>query len=499
MISFLSDWTCQAWMAAQRGLVALLVFLLVGGVAVGSVYAFQDDDDDDDRRRNWDPTEMLQRMDRDGNKILDTNELGGRGGEFIQRMGFDPSSPIPVDNILRKIQKDREEEERVNRRREIDGSRQVPKFGEPVELPEVPGFGLVPGSPLAVAQEGAVEYSEEVLESVTRILERFDEDGDGFLAGEETRRIGRFLEGEAETDADKDGRLSQGELAAAYQKMVQQREERGENWRGRGRGGDDDDDDDDNGGGGREFRRRGQDEDEGDDDSRRGRGRRGEGEFRMEGGEGRGEGRRGEPGRENGENNPPSREERSSRPQAAPSMESRVTSYVEGLYSKYDTNTDGQLSADERANLKVPFNDTDGDGSISRAEATAYVSGAQRGGGSVSPAAQAGTDGGRRGSRMRDREGSREDGDSSDDASGDVRRDVVWSSRTPVPVPQRGGDDGEGDGRFQGKDKNGDGQLQFAEFVDEEELTDEIYQDFRDADRNGDGVLSPEEYEGDQP
>ncbi len=98
------------------------------------------------RRSRWDPSGFLQRLDRNGNKILEPDEMSGRAQGFIQNMGIDTSSPVAIDKIIEKINRDRSEQEKEQTGRTSNAKKDstvhlVREFGEDVHLPPVPGFG----------------------------------------------------------------------------------------------------------------------------------------------------------------------------------------------------------------------------------------------------------------------------------------------------------------------------------------------------------------------
>lgn len=422
----------------QRSGLPLATALLVSGLVA---VTYGQDDRSRGERERWDPAEFLDRLDRDDNGVLSPSEMEGRSGRFIRGLGFDTSGNVPVQAIIQKIEKDRQVKAEDERRQQIDADRKVPKFGEPVDLPPVPGFGAGNGLP---GDEGNIEenYPENIVQVVRAYMERYDENGDGFLSGEsETRRISRIVDDMRAADANQDGRYSPMELAAGYQQQ-QQRQQAANNKDAAAE----------------ERNRR---EAEVSRSSRR--------EVR-------------------------SSSSASSSSSGSRSMSARASSYVEGVFRKYDTNKDGNLTKDERKNLRVPFTDPDGDGIISRQEAVAYVSGTRKSGGSVSPAARAERDP----SSGRGPRGGDGAGDGDRDGS-DVRRDLVLNGRTVVPAPERSTPEDDlrqsGASRdFLKLDRNGDGQLQMVEFADGRKFTDKIYQEFVAADANDDGVITPGEF-----
>jgi Ca2+-binding EF-hand superfamily protein len=427
------------------------IVLLALCLALSATVSAQDDGGDNggDRgggRRNWDPAEFLKRLDRNGDGQLSTEEMGGRSGRFIEQLGFDPSRPVAIDRVVRKIADDRKAEAAKERRKEIEANRIIPGFGdEEIELPVVPGFGEDAAQARSQADNVTGKFDEATEQTVKSIMDRYDENKDGFLAGDETRRIGRWIGGVEEADTDQDGKLSPVELGEGFRKQMQRRQS-GEN---AGSG--------DSAG------------------SNRGRSRDW-GSFRS-------------PSADSSRNSSPRAS--AATPATTRTLDGRMTAYVDGVFQKYDKNNDQQLDKDELTTVKVQFKDTDGNGSISREEAMDFVSSAQKTGGSVSPAYAAGKSASResRGSQARD-----------DDNAGSVRRDAVLSGRTTATSGQRSTpeDDLRQNGassKFIELDRNHDGQLQMNEFADGKPWSDALFGEFEKADTNQDGVVSLEEFD----
>lgn len=168
-----------------------------------------------------------------------------------------------------------------------------------------------------------------------------------------------------------------------------------------------------------------------------------------------------------------------------------MTAYVDGVFQKYDKNGNNQLDKDELTTIRVQFKDTNGDGIISREEATDYVTSARSSSGSVSPAYVAG----QRGSR------SRQDSGGAGSENGNVTPgDVVMSGKTPYDSKSgsnQTGKDGEHrpSEKFLKLDTNQDGQLQMNEFSSGKEWSDELYDEFVAADANNDGVITADEFD----
>ncbi len=432
---------------------------------------FAQNDDDGRERRNWDPVEFMKRLDRDGDGQLNTEEMGGRSGRFISELGFDVSRPVVIDRVIKKIDSDKKAEAAQERRKGYEATRTIPGFGdEVIDIPGIPGFGMETANGSSATGNVSGNFDEETENTIKAIMERYDDDEDGFLAGDETRRVGRWVGSFEECDTDKDGKLGPAELGEGIKKQMQRR-------------------------------RSGEESQSANDESRngnedRGRGRGSERE--------RGQSSSSESAAENAPKNPaPSSSTRS--------MDGRMSAYVDGVFQKYDKNSDNQLDKDELATVKVQFKDTDGDGIISRDEATNFVAGAQKSGGSVSPAYIEGQreSRNRRSSQSSNNERSNEENANKENPNEEsaneenaniVPGDVVMSGKTAYGGDslsrQTDGDrrDGASD-KFMKLDGNNDGQLQMNEFSNGKEWSDDLYKDFVGADGNGDGVITPGEFD----
>lgn len=180
----------------------------------------------------FDPTFILQRMDRNGNGRLDPDEVDGRAKSMLERFapGLDMSRSMSFDDIRKKVQAARENRDRAGGRRGREGSDRsnrggdrgggeqqkieieplVPGFGELVELDPVAGFGGS-GAFFAVVPTEADEAEAK------RTLGRYDRNKDGRLDREETRR-GRWSDDPTVYDQNGDGALSKRELSVRYAK-----------------------------------------------------------------------------------------------------------------------------------------------------------------------------------------------------------------------------------------------------------------------------------------
>ena len=407
--------------------------------------------DDNNNRRGFDPVDFLKRLDRDGDGQLSTDEMGGRSGRFIAELGFDVSRPIVIDRVIKKIAADKEAEAANERRKGYEATRTIPGFGdEVVDLPEIPGFGLESESGPSGIASVTGNFDEETQNTIKAIMERYDEDKDGLLAGEETRRVGRWVGSVEESDLDKDGKLSPVELAEGFKKQMQRR-------------------------------RSGEDSQTAGDESRNGNSDRGRGR-----GFSRGQDR--SSNSQTSSASPSTSFTPSSSSTSSRSLEGRMTEYADAMIKKYDKNGDNQLDKEERASVNVKFKDTDGDGNVSREEINEFVASAQKSSGSVSPAYVAG-------------QRNRRDANGAGDVIANVTPgDVVMSGKTPydpktaTSQTENGRPKGASE-KFLKLDANKDGQLQMNEFSSGNEWSDELYDEFVAADVNNDGVITAEEFD----
>ena len=136
--------------------------------------------------------------------------------------------------------------------------------------------------------------------------------------------------------------------------------------------------------------------------------------------------------------------------------------YVNNSFKKYDANSDGMLDKKEISvsPLLKKAEDSDGDGLISKQEAIALVSGGQVQATSATPS--------KKKPKPRKPAGRRK------------------SATASNPSGKRSS--------LSNKDTNADGQIQMHEYTDT--WTAEKLEEFREKDKNGDGLLSPAEYRG---
>tara|TARA_R110002072_G_scaffold72506_9_gene173348 strand:+ start:5187 stop:6629 length:1443 start_codon:yes stop_codon:yes gene_type:complete len=200
-------------------------------------------------RGGFDPSSMLQRLDRNGNGTLDPDEQEGPAGFLIQRLAASDSSikagrPIPLSKFSSAFEKMREEREGGGDSRG-DNDRRSSRETDDMELEMlVPGFGLeadpvlVPGFGPA-AEMMATPTTEEDRKSAREVLSRYDRDKDGQLGKDEISS--RFWGNPMDFDRNGDGKLSEMELATRQAVRRGNEEERRDDRRDDRRRDDDDD------------------------------------------------------------------------------------------------------------------------------------------------------------------------------------------------------------------------------------------------------------------
>lgn len=195
----------------------------------------------------FDPREMFQRMDANGNDQIDPEEMQGRARYFIERManesGLDMSQPIPVDRLVdimrsrmqqggwgdRRGDDDDRDRDYDRRRDDADGDgrnrddddddddRRAPPplvmgFGVPAAEVQTLGFGVAEQDALAPLRG---RYDGRILERIEESLQRYDRNGDGVLETAEWEGM-RWSTNPRDADKNRDGRLTRQEIADRY-------------------------------------------------------------------------------------------------------------------------------------------------------------------------------------------------------------------------------------------------------------------------------------------
>lgn len=182
----------------------------------------------------FDPNSFIERLDRNGNGMLDPDEMEGSAGFIISRLQRDDPSirtdrPIPISKIKEAFDRMRAARESGGTSSPSGGSDRgrddsterlnaamtapalVPGFGgEAPVLPPVLGFG-------SSAELMSVEVTPADLKEAEDRLERYDRDKNGFLAGDELSS--RWSGNPLDFDRNGDGKLSVSELAVRAARM----------------------------------------------------------------------------------------------------------------------------------------------------------------------------------------------------------------------------------------------------------------------------------------
>lgn len=178
----------------------------------------------------FDPSSFLERLDRNKNGMLDTDEMEGPAQFLISRMQRDDPSirsdrPVPLSKIKEAFEKMRsgrsdggqsdggggDDAARRAAEQKVDeamlAAPLVPGFGLPVEellLKPILGFG-------PTAELMATEVTEKDQKDAEETLRRYDRNGDGVLSGDELSS--RWSGNPLDFDRNGDKKLSLNELA----------------------------------------------------------------------------------------------------------------------------------------------------------------------------------------------------------------------------------------------------------------------------------------------
>jgi Ca2+-binding EF-hand superfamily protein len=380
-------------------------------------------------RKNFDVKGHLKKLDNDGNGIVDTVEFNAArdANSFLREFGIEPTKAIKI-SVAVKQSKDFaiNEKKRLRKRFSRLVGPELNRFGTEVPLLGVSSFeSSKKPAPKVTSFEQRVtglkesDFPKETLFEARKILNGYDRDKSGFLEGEEIRRIRWAPPFPFTNDLNSDGRLSLLELtkrledryqAALKKKAQKESQSKGGNRSGR-----------------RNYSR----------------------------------------GRTAVTTESPS-QSKSTRSNAQQSRSAKngddkaFTSYVDGLFRKYDSDKDQRLSSKELKKMRRPFKgDTNNDGFISKPEAIAFI----------------------RSSKSQSTQNSRKQSAS----LGGPQQPVTSASNRGTPPGSAGPRNPLGK-----LDINADGQIQMSEFSsqwDEVTLTQ-----FRDMDSDSDGIISAEEW-----
>ena len=196
-------------------------------------------------RGGFDMTAAIKGWDKNGNGIIEPNELDDRSRRFAEsiarRGGLDISQPIPLDKFITASQIPRDGgppgssssgsnngdsrggDSRSGDRERSDSERNSSSPAKPAAPPATPGFGTSTNAPKAagfdvpLAANAAASlpleqrFDARVLEYVDKMLRDYDKNHDGFVDNIEWKD-GKWSTPPEESDTNKDGKLSKAEL-----------------------------------------------------------------------------------------------------------------------------------------------------------------------------------------------------------------------------------------------------------------------------------------------
>ncbi len=172
----------------------------------------------------FDPSAFLDRLDRNGNGMLDMDEREGPAGFIISRLQredpkFNVDRPIPLQEIrdaFQRMREGRSSDSSSGQRADSAGGNGTRSAEAVQPQPLVPGFGEQRDvSPLPSFGSSAILFDVRVTDEDRRqaaeLLRRYDRDKDGFIGTDEISS--RWEGNPMDFDRNRDGRLSLEELA----------------------------------------------------------------------------------------------------------------------------------------------------------------------------------------------------------------------------------------------------------------------------------------------
>lgn len=392
--------------------------------------------------QRFDVEEYLKKIDKNQNGVLEESEMSGRTKSFIERMGFETDKPVSIRKVVSKVNKDREERDRGEKSGENKELR-VPGFAveKTTERNSVVGFTTSSDPSSSRGSVASTEVSEDIKKQVRDALDRYDRNKDGILDEREIRDGRWGTPSPAESDKNRDGKLSQDELTQRYIERQRFYNKDQNDQRSSSRG---------SAAPSKEVQQA-----QAAAQARE--------QFRRSGTTSSSSSRSSRSSGFGSRSSSRSSTSSSQTPAAATTDTAKYEAYANGLISQYDTNKNGALDKDEIANMRRPPKaDANGDGTITKAELIDQLTGKS----SASPAAS---------------EGESKASTSSSRSSGGSSRSSGSTRRTS-----------RSSGSFDDLDTNKDGRIHMYEFS--KEWTEELVEKFNEKDKNGDGIISQQEW-----
>lgn len=186
-------------------------------------------------RGGFDPSSFLERLDANGNGVIDVDEQKGPAEFMLSRLqkynpDIKPGQPIPMSSLTKTFEKARAErdgggdDDRRGRGRDRDRGSEQRAIGDEAVTVEllVPGFGLegedtepvlLPGFG-AHAELLTIDVTEADQQEASSRMRYFDKNKDGVLTKDELTP--QFAGNPMDFDRNRDGKLTPKELAVRY-------------------------------------------------------------------------------------------------------------------------------------------------------------------------------------------------------------------------------------------------------------------------------------------
>jgi Ca2+-binding EF-hand superfamily protein len=382
--------------------------------------------------QKFDLESYLKRIDVNGNGMLEESEMSDRTKGWIGKMGIDTDKTVSIKKLLSKVARDKRDQEKDKSSKSREEARKVPGFGvEDRETTAVARFGESSSSTSAKSTQ---TYSDSVMERVNSTLDRYDRNKDGFLDGGEIKDARWGSPSPEDSDGNKDGKLSRDELAKRYS----DREGYYRNSSSTRSSS-------------RSSSRNSSSRKEEEDKARRERERE---RFRTSG--------RSSASSSSSRSGSSSSRSSGSSPSSA-DAQAKYKKYAESLISNYDKDKDGKLNKDEIKQMRRPpvGADADKDGFITESELLDSLSGANKGSTSSSEKPESSTS---KYSRRDSGGGSTRSSGSSSSSSSFDKLDA--NANRSVEMHEFSSDwDEKKIAEFYAKDKNGDGVITLEEWA----------------------------------
>ena len=387
----------------------------------------------------FDMAKFLNNQDANQNGKIEAREISNNLKESLKKSGFKIADGLTIKEIVSGLKKTKKKSPK-KKSSPTPSKRisKVPGFGTSSDDSDSVGVAKF-GSSDSVSEPTEKKYSDSVIARVERSLERYDQDNNGFLDQSEISR-GRWGNPNVEeSDTNKDGILSRAELSERY--AARESYYRNSNWRP-------------------SHSKNGMRSSE---TSSSVKDRVKELEAQLSGLSSGGFSISGSSGRSPKTESKVTSPKRTS-PKPPASSPGKYRSYAKGLIGNYDEDKDGKLSKEEVKQMRSPpvGADSDKDGYITQTELIFNLR--EKGGASSARPPR------------------------------DVRsktRTSGYSRRNPSSSKTRSNRSKSSSG-FDGLDANQDNRIHMHEYSDE--WDDETVAEFYEKDKNGDGLITLEEW-----